>query len=65
MMAQQEMETINLGEWEWQQNCPCRFCHEQGHVYFMIDEGPEAVMGIPVARCDACYRTWSNDSRMA
>ncbi len=31
---------IESGEWGFLEQEPCRFCHKQGCVFFIINEGP-------------------------
>lgn len=53
------------GEWGFLAQEPCRFCRQQGGVYFIIDEGPEGKAGLQIQRCDKCHRTWTADSSSA
>lgn len=54
-----------LNEWGHLPAEPCRYCHAQGKVYFMLDAGPEGRDGQQTNRCDACGRSWVADSSAA
>lgn len=53
------------GEWGALPSEPCRYCHQIGGVFFMIDDGPEGRKGLQVTRCDKCGRSWEADSSSA
>jgi len=53
------------GEWGHLPAEPCRFCHTQGGVFFLRDDGPEGISGLPIVRCSACRRSWTADSALA
>jgi hypothetical protein len=53
------------GEWGYLANEPCRYCHEVGGIFFLIDDGPEGKTGLSPIRCDRCKRTWTPDSSNA
>lgn len=55
----------DVSEWGFLPLEPCRFCREQGCVYFNIDEGPEGKVGLQVQRCNKCHRDWIADSSSA
>lgn len=53
------------GDWAHLPNEPCRFRCPPGHVYFLIDNGPEGISGHQIMRCDSCKRDWRAGSAMA
>jgi hypothetical protein len=53
------------GDWGTLPQEPCRFCHEIGGIFFMIDNGPEGHTGLQTVRCDKCKRWWIVDSACA
>ena len=53
------------GEWGALLQEPCRYCRQQGGMFFLNDEGWEGVAGHQIMRCDLCKRSWQADSATA
>ncbi len=44
---------------------PCRYCHQTGGVYFVIDESPFGVNTSQVVACEKCKNNWTVDGPLA
>jgi hypothetical protein len=46
-------------------NEPCRYCHEVGGVYFVLDDSPWGKSQPQVVGCSRCGATWTADGPLA
>lgn len=44
---------------------PCRYCHQSGGVYFLIDDSPFGRNTAQVVACERCKNTWTVDGHCA
>jgi hypothetical protein len=44
---------------------PCRYCHRQGGVYFVVDDSPFGRNSPQVTACSLCGMSWEADSPLA
>ncbi len=38
---------------------PCRYCHQIGGVYFVVDDSPFGKNADQVVACDKCKNSWT------
>lgn len=49
------------GDWGKLPEEPCRYCHRQGGIMFMVQDGPEKHLP-QIVRCELCKRSWEANS---